>query len=45
MSTDQNQLDLNTLRWVKSEIDTTLKQARLALELYVESPADRKSVV
>ena len=40
MSTDQNQLDLNTLRWVKSEIDTTLKQARLALELYVESPAN-----
>ena len=40
MSTDQSQLDLNTLLWVKSEIDTTLKQARTALELHVESPGD-----
>ncbi|MDH5444754.1 MAG: Hpt domain-containing protein [Gammaproteobacteria bacterium] len=40
MSVDQSQLDLNTLQWVKSEIDTTLKQARSALELHVESPED-----
>ena len=40
MSADQSQLDLNTLQWVKSEIDTTLKQARAALELHVESPGD-----
>ena len=33
-------LDINTLNWVKSEIDETLKQARLALEAYVEIPED-----
>jgi len=33
-------LDINTLNWVKSEIDETLKQARLALETYVEIPDD-----
>lgn len=38
MSADQSQLDLNTLQWVKSEIDSTLQQARAALELHVESP-------
>ena len=35
-----NDLDINTLSWVKSEIDETLKQARLSLEAYVENPAD-----
>lgn len=40
MSLDQSQLDLNTLQWVKSEIDATLKQTRAALELHVESPDD-----
>ncbi len=33
-------LDINTLNWVKSEIDETLKQARHSLEAYVESPDD-----
>lgn len=35
-----NELDINTLSWVKSEIDETLKQARQSLEAYVENPAD-----
>ncbi len=35
-----NELDINTLSWVKSEIDETLKQARQALEAYVEEPED-----
>jgi len=35
-----NELDINTLSWVKSEIDETLKQARTALEAYVEEPED-----
>jgi len=34
-------VDPSTLGWVKSEIDETLKQARLALESFVENPADR----
>lgn len=32
--------DVSTLNWVKGEIDATLKEARLALEKYVEQPAD-----
>ncbi len=36
----QSQLDINTLGWVKSEIDDTLNQARSALETFVESPDD-----
>ena len=41
MSTpSQSQLDINTLGWVKSEIDDTLNQARTALEAYVEAPED-----
>jgi len=39
MST-QSKVDPNTLGWVKHEIDETLKQARLALEAFAESPAD-----
>ena len=35
-----NELDINTLSWVKSEIDDTLNQARTALETYVEDPDD-----
>ena len=35
-----NELDINTLSWVKSEIDETLKQARTSLEAYVEEPDD-----
>jgi len=35
-----NELDINTLSWVKSEIDETLNQARTALEAYVEDPDD-----
>jgi chemosensory pili system protein ChpA (sensor histidine kinase/response regulator) len=34
-------VDPSTLGWVKSEIDETLKQARLALESFVENPTDR----
>lgn len=35
-----NELDINTLSWVKSEIDETLNQARTSLEAYVEDTAD-----
>jgi len=35
-----NELDINTLSWVKSEIDETLSQAGQALEAYVEDPQD-----
>ena len=34
------QFDISTLAWVKGEIDETLKQARVALERYVEDPDD-----
>ncbi|MFO7603676.1 MAG: Hpt domain-containing protein, partial [Gammaproteobacteria bacterium] len=37
-------LDINTLNWVKSEIDETLKQARQALEAYVEAPDDESKL-
>jgi chemosensory pili system protein ChpA (sensor histidine kinase/response regulator) len=33
-------IDFTTLNWVKQELDDTLKQARQALEAYVEDPAD-----
>ena len=36
----QDDLDFTTLNWVKQELDETLKQARQALEAYVEDPAD-----
>ncbi len=35
-----NELDLNTLIWVKSEIDETLTQARKALEVFIEDESD-----
>ncbi len=36
----QQEIDFTTLNWVKQELDETLKQARQALEAYVEDPAD-----
>ncbi|MEK7815483.1 MAG: Hpt domain-containing protein [Pseudomonadota bacterium] len=43
MST-HTKVDPGTLGWVKSEIDETLKQARLALEAFVENPADKTNL-
>jgi chemosensory pili system protein ChpA (sensor histidine kinase/response regulator) len=40
MRLDNNQQDLTTLSWVKPELDETLKQARHALEAYVEEGQD-----
>lgn len=39
MATDST-IDYSTLSWVKEEIDETMKQARLALEEYVENQDD-----
>jgi chemosensory pili system protein ChpA (sensor histidine kinase/response regulator) len=36
----QDDIDFTALGWVKSELDATLDQARLALEAYVESSAN-----
>ncbi len=36
----QDDIDYTTLAWVKGELDETLKQARQALEAYVEDPTD-----
>ena len=36
----QQDIDFTTLNWVKQELDETLKQARQALEAYVDDPAD-----
>ncbi|EQD65201.1 sensor histidine kinase/response regulator, partial [mine drainage metagenome] len=33
-------LDFTTLGWVKSELDETLRQARLSLEAFVQDQAD-----
>ncbi len=43
MST-QSKVDSSTLGWVKTEIDETLKQARLALESYSENTADESKL-
>jgi len=43
MSSD-NELDLNTLIWVKSEIDETLNQARKALEVFTEDQSDTSQI-
>ncbi len=43
MST-HTKVDPGTLGWVKSEIDETLKQARLALEAFVENPVDKTNL-
>src|SRR3970040_646171 len=40
MST-HSRVDLRRLCWVKTEIDETLKQARLALESFAENPSDK----
>ncbi|MFV2060474.1 MAG: Hpt domain-containing protein [Gammaproteobacteria bacterium] len=40
----RHELDINTLSWVKSEIDTTLEQAHKALEAYEESPEDDSQI-
>ena len=37
-------VDANTLKWVKSEIDETLKQAQTALEAYVEDTNDESQI-
>ena len=39
-----SKVDPGTLGWVKSEIDETLGQARLALEAFVESIADKTNL-
>jgi chemosensory pili system protein ChpA (sensor histidine kinase/response regulator) len=36
----QEDIDFTTLSWVKAELDATFKQARQALEAYVEDPED-----
>jgi chemosensory pili system protein ChpA (sensor histidine kinase/response regulator) len=40
----RHELDINTLSWVKTEIDTTLEQAHKALEAYEESPEDDSQI-
>ncbi|MBI3561757.1 MAG: Hpt domain-containing protein [Gammaproteobacteria bacterium] len=37
-------LDGNILNWVKAEIDTTMAQARQALETFVETPSDQSQL-
>ncbi len=37
-------IDSNTLQWVKSEIDETLKQAQTSLEAYVEDTEDESQM-
>ncbi len=37
-------IDANTLQWVKSEIDETLKQAQTSLEAYVEDTDDESQM-
>ena len=39
-----NRIDGHTLSWVKSEIDSTMDNARKALEAYVESPDDESQL-
>src|SRR5690606_20879969 len=36
--------DYSTVKWVKQELDATLKQARHALEAYVEQPDDESQL-
>jgi chemosensory pili system protein ChpA (sensor histidine kinase/response regulator) len=40
----QADIDFTTLNWVKQELDDTLKQARQALEAYVEDPSDKSQM-
>ena len=37
-------IDYSTVKWVKQELDATLKQARQALESYVENPTDESQL-
>jgi len=39
-----SRIDGHTLSWVKSEIDTTMNNARQALEAYVEAPDDESQL-
>jgi len=39
-----DEIDYSTLNWVKGEIDETLKQARIALEAFVENPDDESQM-
>lgn len=43
--TVNNELDINTLNWVKSEIDDTMKQARTSLESYIEDQQDESKIL
>ncbi len=43
--TVNNELDINTLNWVKSEIDETMKQARTSLEAYIEDQSDESQIL
>ena len=38
------EIDYTTLKWVKTEIDESLNQTRLALEAYVENPSDSTQI-
>ena len=38
------EIDYSTLKWVKDEIDESLKQTRQALETYVENPDDKTQI-
>jgi chemosensory pili system protein ChpA (sensor histidine kinase/response regulator) len=41
---DPNDIDFTTLNWVKQELDETIKQARQALEAYVEDQGDKSQL-
>jgi chemosensory pili system protein ChpA (sensor histidine kinase/response regulator) len=41
---DPNDIDFTTLNWVKQELDETLRQARQALEAYVEDQSDKSQL-
>ncbi len=43
--TVNNELDINTLNWVKSEIDETMEQARTSLESYIEDQQDKSKIL
>jgi len=43
--TVNNELDINTLNWVKSEIDKTMQQARTSLESYIEDQQDESQIL
>ena len=43
--TVNNELDINTLNWVKSEIDETMEQARASLESFIEDQQDKSQIL